>query len=77
MRFSTMWYVRQAKAQTSLRLCLSLDYSMLVKLQTKRHLESLSLKGGCTGSSEYTHVKIPHYWESHVAAHICMKSFVL
>ena len=40
---------------------------MTVKLLTEQHLEFLSLKGGCTGSSEYTLVKMPHCWESHVA----------
>ena len=30
---------------------------MSVKLLTKHHLELLSLKGGCTGSSESTLVK--------------------
>ena len=43
---------------------------MIVKLLTKHHLEFLSLKGGCTGSSESTLVKMPHCWESHVAAQI-------
>ena len=77
MRFPTMSYVRQAKDQTSLRipqsdqsLCLSLEYSMTLKLLTKQHLEFLSLKAGCTGSSESTLVKISHCWKSHVAAHI-------
>ena len=37
--------------------CLSLEYSMNVKLLTEHHLEFLSLKGGCTGSSESIHVK--------------------
>ena len=40
------------------------------KLLTEHHLEFLSLKGGCTGSSESTLVKMPHYWKSHVAAHL-------
>ena len=31
---------------------------MIVKLLTEQHLEFLSLKGGCTGSSESTLVKI-------------------
>ena len=31
---------------------------MIVKLLTERHLEFLSLKGGCTGSSESTLVKL-------------------
>ena len=30
---------------------------MIVKLLTEHHLEFLSLKGGCRGSSESTHVK--------------------
>ena len=42
---------------------------MIVKLLTEHHLEFLSLKGGCRGSSESTHVKIPHCWKSHVVAH--------
>ena len=29
----------------------------------------LSLKVGCTGSSESTLVKMPHCWKSHVTAH--------
>ena len=43
---------------------------MSVKLLTEHHWEFLSLKGGCTGSSESTLVKMPHCWKSHVAAHI-------
>ena len=43
---------------------------MCVKLLTEQHLEFLSLIGDCTGSSESTHVKIPHCWKSHAAAHI-------
>ena len=42
---------------------------MSVKLLTEHHLKFLSLKGGCTGSSESTLVKMPHCWKSHVAAH--------
>ena len=43
---------------------------MSVKLLTEHHLEFLSLKSGCTGSteSEATLVKMPHCWKSHVAA---------
>ena len=40
---------------------------MTVKLLTKRHCQLLSLKGGCTGSSESIHVKIPHCWKSHIS----------
>ena len=43
---------------------------MTVKLQTEHHLEFLSLNGGCRGSSESTHVKIPHCWKSHALAHM-------
>ena len=45
---------------------------MTVELLRKHHLEIISLKGGCTCSSESTLVKIPHCWKSHVAAHICI-----
>ena len=43
---------------------------MTVKLLTEHHLEFLTLKGGYTGSSESTLVKMPHCWKSHVVAHI-------
>ena len=43
---------------------------MIVKLLTEHHLEFLSLKGGCKGSSESTLVKISNCWKSHAAAHI-------
>ena len=43
---------------------------MIVKLLTEHHLEFLSLKGGCRGSSESTHVKMPHCWKSHALAHM-------
>ena len=43
---------------------------MIVKLLTEHHLEFLSLKGGCKGSSESTLVKMPHCWKSHAAAQI-------
>ena len=33
-------------------------------------LEFLSLKGGCTGSSKSTRVKMPHCWKSHVPAQL-------
>ena len=58
-----------AYAQSDQSLCLSLEYSMTVKLLTEHHLEFLSFTGGCTGLSESTLVKMPHYWDSHVAAH--------
>ena len=39
-------------------------------LLTEHHLEFLRFKGGCTGSSETTLVKMTHCWKSHVAAQI-------
>ena len=43
---------------------------MNLKLLTEHHLEFLSLKGGCTASSESTLVKMPHCWKSRVAAEL-------
>ena len=43
---------------------------MSVKLLTKHYLEFLSLKGGWTGLSESTLVKMPHCWKLHVMAQI-------
>ena len=42
---------------------------MTVKLLTAHYLEFQNLKAGCTGSSESTLVKMPHFWKSHAAAH--------
>ena len=46
---------------------------MIVKLLTEDHLEFLSLKGGSTGSSESTHVKMPNCWKSHVMAQLSIR----
>ena len=43
---------------------------MIVKLLTENHLEFLSLKGSCTGSSESTLVKMSYRWKSHAAAQL-------
>ena len=43
---------------------------MIIKLLTEHHLEFLSLKRGCRGTSESTHVKMPHCWKSHATAHM-------
>ena len=56
-------------AQSDQSLCYSLEYSLSVKLPTEHHLEFLSLKGGFRGSTESTHVKMPHCWKSHGMAH--------
>ena len=45
---------------------------MTVRLLTEHYLEFLSLKGGCTGSSESTLIKMPHCWKSHVTAHFSL-----
>ena len=60
-----------AYAQSDQSPCWSPEYSMNTKLLTKHHLELLSLKGGGTGSSESTLVKMPHCWKSHVTVQIC------
>ena len=57
-----------AYAQSDQSLCKSLEYYITVQLLTEHHLEFLSLKGGSTGSSESTLVKMSHCWKSHVAA---------
>ena len=49
-----------AYAQTDQSLCWSREYYISVKLLTEHRLEFLSLKGGCTDSSESTLVKMPH-----------------
>ena len=59
-----------AYGQSDQRICLTLEYSMIVKLLTEHHLEILSLKGGCTGSSESTLVKMSNCWKSHAVAQI-------
>ena len=41
---------------------------MIVKLLTEHHLECLSLKGGCTGWSGSTLVKMSNCWKSRAAA---------
>ena len=61
-----------AYAQTDQSLCWSLEYSRRVKLLTEHHLECLSLKGGFTGSSESTLVKMPHCWKSCVTAQMAI-----
>ena len=59
-----------AYVQSDQSLCLSLEHSIIVKLLTEHHLEFLSLKGGCRGSSESTLVELSNCWKSHATAHI-------
>ena len=47
---------------------------MIVKLLTEHHLELLSLKVDCTGSSESTLVKMSNCWKSHATAHISLNT---
>ena len=61
-----------AYAQSDQSLCLSLEHSIIVKLLTEHHLEFLSLKGGCTGSSESTLVKMSNCWKSRALAQITL-----
>ena len=49
---------------------------MTVKLLIEHNFEFLSLKGGCTCSSESTHIKIPHCWESHVTVHLSIQNLI-
>ena len=80
MRFPTMWYVRPAKPQISLRiraarsepLLVANEYSMIVKVLTEHHLEFLSLKAGCRGSSKPTLFKMSNCWKSHALAQMLM-----
>ena len=55
-----------AYAQSDQSLRWLLEYFITIKLL---NLGYLSLKGGCTGSSESTLVKMAHCWKSHVRAH--------
>ena len=48
---------------------------MIVKLLTEHHLDVLSLKGGCRGSSESTLGKMSNCWKSHALAIIFMILF--
>ena len=41
---------------------------MTVNLLTEHHLEILSLKGGCRGSSKSTFVKMSNCWKSNAVA---------
>ena len=47
---------------------------MRVKLLSEHYLENISLKRGCRGSSESTHVKMSHCWKSHATAQLYYNS---
>ena len=48
---------------------------MIVKLLTEHHLEFISFKGSCRGSSESTYVKMTHCWKAHAKAHLILLTF--
>ena len=52
-------------AQFGQSLCLSLECSMTARLLSDRHLEFLSLRGGCAGSCGSAFVRVPHCRKSH------------
>ena len=59
-----------AYAQSDHSICLSLECSKSVKLLTEHHSEFLCLKGGCTGLSASSLVKMTNCWKSRVMAQI-------
>ena len=46
---------------------------MIVKVLTEHHLKLLSLNGGCRGSSDATHVKMPHCWKPYALAQMVFR----
>ena len=62
MRFPTISKApdQPAHMHSLIRAFESLEYSMSVKQLTEHRLEFVSLKEGCTGSSESTLVRMPH-----------------
>ena len=65
-----------AHTRSLIRAFASCLHIFSVELLIKHPLEILSLKGGCTGSSESTLVKMPHCWKSHFTAHFFFLYFV-
>ena len=48
---------------------------MIVKLLTERHLEFLSITGGCRGPSESKLVKMSNCWKSRALAQIVNQTY--
>ena len=46
------------------------------RLLTEHQLQFLSLKGGCTCSSESILVKVSHCWKAHVVAHMYILAYI-
>ena len=44
----------------------NINIECIIRIGAESILEFLCLKGGCTGSSKSTHVKMPHCWKSPV-----------
>ena len=61
---------KPAHTRSLIRAFASQLKTMNIKLLTIYYLEFLSLNGCCTGSSDFSLVKMPHCWKSHVTAHI-------
>ena len=78
MRFPTIRYVRSAKAQNIMRIrsLIRAFASRLYILWLLSFCLNISLKGGCTGSSESTLVKMQHCWKSQVAAQLLYDSYM-
>ena len=79
IRFPTVWYVRPAKTDQPAHtrsliraFARRLNIIPLTKhcLGSKQCLELLTLKGGYSGSSESTLVKMPHCWKSRATTHL-------
>ena len=79
MRFPTMWYMRPAKTQISLRIRTVWSEPLLYSRLNILWLLSCWPNGiwsfKATGSPESTLVKMPHCWKSHVAAHMVLWLF--
>ena len=77
IRFPTIRYVRPAKPQINLRIRAVWSEPLIVAwvfydcyATDWTPFGVSSLKGCCRGSSESTHVKMPHCWKSHDTAQI-------
>ena len=81
MRFPTMWYVRPAKAQTSLRICAVRSEPLLVAwISYDCQATDWTAFGVCKFERRlhrlvwvYTS-QMPHSWKSDVAAQMCVES---
>ena len=63
-------YLQQTTLADDIFRCIFFLGALRVKLLTEHHLELLSLKGGCRGSSKSTLVKMTHCWKTHATAQL-------